>query len=120
MIILTEGGDFRIIGRAGDPGDIPITGGQGFILTAQRATTVTLSGEAWTNTSVAAASSSVVLGGIEVGNTTPVLALRGSVVDERTDAHGESFRVTVKNLSTRRTIAGRTKAEGGGYKLTVR
>ena len=119
VIILTEGGDFRTVRRAGDPGDIPITGGQGFILIAQRATTVTLSGEAWTNTSVAAASSSVVLGGIEVGNTTPVLALRGSVVDERTDAHGEGFRVTVKNLSTRRTIAGRTKAEGGGYKLTV-
>ena len=37
VIILTDGGEFKAVGRAGDPGDIPIVGGQAFILTAQRA-----------------------------------------------------------------------------------
>ena len=36
-IVLTDGGEFKLVGRAGDPGDIPITGGQGFLLTVQRA-----------------------------------------------------------------------------------
>jgi len=118
-ISLADGGEFKTVGHAGDPGDIPITGGQAFILTAQSASTVTLSGEPWTNTSGAAAPSSVVFRGIAVRDTTPVLALRGVVVDERTGANEAGFRVTVKNLSTGRTIAGMTKAEGGAYKLTV-
>ena len=36
VIILTDGGEFKAVGRADDPGDIEITGGQSFILTAQR------------------------------------------------------------------------------------
>ena len=47
IVLVTVNGEFKSVGRAGDPGDIAITGGQGFILTAQRATTVTLSGEGW-------------------------------------------------------------------------
>ena len=118
VIILTDGGDFKAVGRSGDPGDIPLTGGQGFILTAQRATTVTLSGEGWSNTS-AAAPASVASRGIEVRDTTPVFALRGAVIDGRTGLKGAGFRVTVKNLSTNRTIAGMTNDEGSGYRLTV-
>ena len=48
-IILTDGGEFKLVGRAGDPGDIAITGGQSFIMTAQNATTITISGDAWAN-----------------------------------------------------------------------
>ena len=47
VIILTDGGEFKLVGRAGDPGDIAITGGQAFIMTAQNATTITISGDAW-------------------------------------------------------------------------
>ena len=49
VIILTDGGEFKAVGRAGDPGDIEITGGQSFILTVQRAATVIIYGEGWTN-----------------------------------------------------------------------
>ena len=49
VIILTDGGEFKAVGRAGDPGDIQITGGQSFILTAQRAATVIIHGDGWTN-----------------------------------------------------------------------
>ena len=49
VIILTDDGEFKAVGRAGDPGDIAITGGQSFILTAQRAATVIIFGDGWTN-----------------------------------------------------------------------
>ena len=78
VIILTDGGEFKAVGRAGDPGDIEITGGQSFILTAQQTVTIAISGEGWINASGAAASPPI-LTGIEVGDTTPVLGLRGSV-----------------------------------------
>ena len=35
MILLTEGEEFKLVRRAGDPGDIEISGGQAFILDAQ-------------------------------------------------------------------------------------
>ena len=60
VIILTDNGEFKLVGTAGDPGDIEITGGQSFIMTASRAATVTISGEGWTNTSAIAAAPSVV------------------------------------------------------------
>ena len=117
VIIHTDDGEFKVVGRVGDPGDIPITGGQGFIMTAQQAATVTISGEAWSNVTDAAAP--LARKGIEVGDTISVLALRGTVVDERTGAHGAGFRVSVKNLSTGSMIAGMIQEAGRGYQFTV-
>ena len=111
VIILTDGGEFKAVGRAGDPGDIEITGGQAFIMTASRAATVNISGDAWANDSGAAAPP-VTRNGIEVGNTTPVLGLRGSIVEERTGVNNAGFRITVKNLSTGRAVITVT---GGEY-----
>ena len=50
VIILTDNGEFKTVGRVDDPGDIEITGGQSFILTAQRAATIVISGDGWNNT----------------------------------------------------------------------
>ena len=119
VIILTDGGEFKLVGRAGDPGDIEITGGQSFILTAQRAAIVDISGDAWTNVSGTSAAPQVALTGIEVGNTTPVLGLRGSIVDEGTGLKAEGFRVTVKNLSMSRAVAAVTTPDEAGYRSTV-
>ena len=118
-IILTDGGEFKLVGRAGDPGDIEITGGQAFIMTASRAATVTISGDAWANDSGTAAAPPVTRKGIEVGNTTPVLGLRGSILDEGTGLNNASFRVTVKNLSTGRAVATVTTPDEAGYRSTV-
>ena len=49
VIIFSDNGDVKAVRRAGDPGDIEITGGQAFILNAQQAATVAISGEGWTN-----------------------------------------------------------------------
>ena len=50
-IILTDGGEFKLVGRAGDPGDIPVTGGPGFIIIVQRTVTITISGDQWSDRS---------------------------------------------------------------------
>ena len=119
VIILTDEDKFKAVGRADDPGDIPIVGGQAFILIAQRTETVTISGDGWTNTLEIAAAPSMALTGIEVGDTTPVLGLRGAIVDEETGLKVEGFRVTVKNLSTDRAVATVTPPNEAGYRLTV-
>ena len=119
VIIGTDGGDFQAVGRAGDPGDIPLTGGQAFILTASRAATVAISGDAWANDSGAAAAPPVALKDLEVGDTTPVLGLRGAVVKGGTGLKAKGFRVTVKNLSTDRKVATTTADDEAGYRLTV-
>ena len=48
-IILTDNGEFKLVGRAGDPGDVPIAGGQSFILNASEAATVPITGTGWNN-----------------------------------------------------------------------
>ena len=119
VVILTDNGTFNAVGRADDPGDIPIIGGQSFILTAQRAAMVPISGDGWTNVSGMATAPAIALTGIEVGDTTPVLGLRGSIVDEETGANQVGIRVTVKNLSTSEKVATVTGDDEAGYRLTV-
>ena len=46
-IVVTEGGTFKLVGRAGDDGDLPTTGGQGFIMIAAEAEMITIIGKAW-------------------------------------------------------------------------
>ena len=50
VVILTDNGEFKLVGRAGDPGDIPITGGGAFILIASDAGTIPITGTGWDNT----------------------------------------------------------------------
>ena len=118
VIIATDGGNFQAVGRAGDPGDVPLIGGQGFILTARQTATVAISGDAWSNASDGAAATPVALKGIDAGVTTPILALRGVVVDEGSGLKMEGVRVTVKNLSTDRAAAVVTAPDKGEYRLT--
>ena len=118
VIILYNGGETKLVGQAGDPGDVPITGGQGFMLTAQQAATVAISGEEWSNVSATAAAPQI-LTDIKGTDTTPVLALRGLIVDEATGVNRSGFRVAVKNLSTGRQVAATTSDDGAGYRLAV-
>ena len=111
VIILTDGGEFKTVGRVGDPGDIEITGGQAFIMTAGRAATVAISGEAWTN-APAATAPAIAMSGITVSDVTPILALRGSIVDEIKGLNNTNFRVIVRNRSTGRSV---TTVTGGEY-----
>ena len=125
-IILTHDGEFTSVGRVDDPGDIEITGGQSFILNTQEAATIKISGEGWYNASVTATTPSVenedshsLITRIKITDTTPILALRGAIVNEETGLKMEGFPVTVKNLSTGREIATVTGADEMGYRITT-
>ena len=130
-IIFTDNGEFKGVIPAGGPGDIPIIGGQAFKLDAQQAATIAVSGDGWYNTSETAAAAPLLsLKSVEVGDTTPVLGLRGSIVDEGMGTNSAGFRVIVKNLSTGRAVTTVTKDEtysrpdkrestGVGYQVTV-
>ena len=118
-VIVTDNGEFKTVSRAGDLGDITITGGQSLILTAQRATTVGISGEGWYNPLGTAAAPPVVTTTIKVGNTTPVLALSGSIVDGGTGLKVEGYRVAVKNLSTGSAVAAMIPSDEIGYRSTI-
>ena len=126
VIILTDNGEFKSVGRTRDLGDMEITGGQSFILIAQRAARVGISGDGWYNSLGMAAAPSVgnadlhsLLTGIQVTDTTPVLALRGSIVDEGVGVNKAGFRVTVKNLLTGRETTAVTGPDEAGYRITV-
>ena len=64
-------------------------------------------------------SSTITLKDIEVGDTTPVLGLRGSIVDEGTGLKVPNFGVTIKNLSTRSTVSAVTTPDEVDYRSTV-
>ena len=126
VIILTDGGEFKAVGRADDSGDIEITGGQAFILFAREPAMVAISGEAWTNVSGTTAAPSVgnadlhsLLTGLQVPDTTPVLALTGSIVDARMGGSQPEIRVILKNLSTGREVAAVTGGDEASYQLTI-
>ncbi len=102
-VIVLDSGAIQTVGHVGDASDIPITGGQSFILTAQEAATVAISGGGWYNISETT-NILPIHTGIEVEDTTPVLVLRGSIVDQGTHWNKEGFHVTVKNLSTGKMV----------------
>ena len=104
-ITVLDNGMFKMVRQPNDPGDILITGGQSFRLDAQAAATVTISGSGWYNALGTQAAPPIALKGIEIGNTTPVLALRGSIVNEGMSVNRADFRIIVKNLSTGRAVA---------------
>ena len=133
-ITVSANGRLKTVRQAGDEGDIPITGGQSFILRVQEATTVAISGSGWYNTFAMAASSPVAMMGIEVGDTTPILAVRGSIVSPVGGwgrmpylRPGSGFRVIVKNLSIGRSVSTERRSafptvtgdEKEGYRLTM-
>ena len=49
IIVVTDNGEFKAVGRADDPGDIEITGGQSFILIVQQPAAVPIIGNGWDN-----------------------------------------------------------------------
>ena len=46
-VIVLDNGTFKTVGRAGDDGDISVTGGQSFILIAREAAMIPISGDGW-------------------------------------------------------------------------
>ena len=118
LAIVSDNGEFKLAERAGDSGDIPVTGGQSFILVAKSAATVEISGAGWSNVPDPAVAPSTALTGIEVRDTTPVLAVSGSIAPVGGKSVSRLFRVTVKNLSTGKVDTSVTDNDGVTYQFT--
>ncbi|MBI1929575.1 cadherin-like domain-containing protein, partial [Candidatus Poribacteria bacterium] len=100
-IIVSDAGTFKVVSRPGDPGDIALTGGQSFIVTARQAGVADITGVAWDNVSGrTSAAPLMALIGHTVDERTPVLAVHGAVIDEVPGTARDGFRIIVKNLST--------------------
>ena len=110
---------------AGDVGNIQMTGGQGFFLIAAETATVTISGSPWHNVSTNVMTAPPIAAwGSDMDETTPVLALTGSIVDRARRLNSANLRVTVKNLSTGTVVPGVIEDTGStpsqiGYQLTI-
>ena len=123
VIIVKDGKEFKVVGRATDDGNIAITGGGSFILTAREMATVAITGDGWANAPGTTAASPMALTGIQVAESTPILAVTGSIVSSVDGASlprllGSGFRVTIKNLSTGKADTAVTDDDSVGYQLT--
>ena len=103
-IVVSDDNKFKTVGRVGDDGDIPVTGGQSFFLIAAEAATVDISGEAWTNSPVMLTAPPIARAGVETGDTTPVLVLTGSISTDGTGLNIAGVNVTVKNLTAGKSV----------------
>ena len=121
--VVLDSGWFRLVQQAKVEGDVPITGGQAFGLITRRAAIVMISGEGWHNTDAMAAPP-MVMRDVQVTETTPVLALSGSIADGVRGTNSERFRVSVENLSTGSTVTSVIEDAGDtlsqvDYQLTI-
>ena len=123
LTLVSDNGEIKLVEQPGDSGDIPVTGGQSFILVAKSAATVEISGAGWSNVPDPAVAPSTALTGIEVRDTTPVLAVSGSILPPVGGASlprlgVTDFSVTIKNLSTGKVDTSVTDNDGVTYQFT--
>jgi hypothetical protein len=120
--VVAGNGQFMVVTQPGDDGDIPITGDMSLIITATADATAEITGKAWDNVTGTNGGSAppVTLLGLRIDRQTPVLALKGSVVDEITGQAKDGFSITVKNLSTGSSYSAEPedKASESGYSIT--
>jgi hypothetical protein len=110
----------KLVARPGDPGDVPVTGGQAFILIARSARNVEITGEGWDNVTGSAVALAPLneAGGPHVGyipdGNTPVLAVQGSMAtEEGAGFTGAGYHITVTNVSTGATLSTQFGGEDG-------
>ena len=117
-----EAGQFKVIDHTGDDDDVPLTGGQSFIITARALGVAQITGDAWDNVSGSRiAAPPLALVGQTVGERTPVLAVHGVIVtEELAGLSTDRFRITVRNLSTGALLSVVSGSDGseGGYSVT--
>ena len=117
-IIVSDQGEFKVVAQAGDDGDIPITGGQAFMVIARETTVAQITGEGWDNVSFGVSSAPPRrITGHSVGTSTPVLAVSGNIVNDMERLAKNGLHVRVKNLSTD-AIINAPVDPSGDYNLT--
>jgi hypothetical protein len=94
-IIVPDEGKFKVVAAKGDDGDIPVTGGQSFIITAKRTSQVRISGLSWSNefrNKMTSAPS------ILPQTNTPLLVLNGRLINEGQQVLDNKIEFTIRRL----------------------
>ena len=115
MIIPSEG-SFKVLARAGDPGDFELTGAESIVVTKAKAT-VTLTGSGWTRVvteePVLVAPSIISLS----QGFTPILAATGQLRTESSDFQPDTSRIWIQNMTTGYSLS--QTSTGDGYQFTL-
>ncbi len=131
-VTVSVNGNFKVVVDAGTEEDIPVTGGQSFIMEAQHEATVSISGDGWGSFSGTSAAPSLALTVSHFRNASSVLCLTGSIVYEAEGRErdfptptGLGLSVIVKNLTNGNahtipaTKGDVLQSQSFGYQLTV-
>ena len=99
VVVSNEAGDgFQTITQAGDPGDGPLMGGEGYIVVAAAAASIPVIGSPWQNMDDGASTAPPLAFGANV--KTPVLHVRGQLVDEAGMMTLDGLTVSVRNVTS--------------------
>ena len=101
ITVSTDDG-FASFAAAGDAGDGPIVGDVAYLVIATADATAAVIGTGWSNDATGAAPIGLLSHRVE--GQTPVLDVKGSVVNQITGLVQEDFRVRVNNLSTQASL----------------
>ncbi len=130
-VTVSVDGIFKVVEHAGDDGDVPITGGQSFIMDAQSAASIAISGDGWGGFTGTVAAAPLSRNGINFPKATPLLCIIGSIIYEKGTQETNlsitplRLRVTLTNLASGKkstvlsTNGGSLQTDGIGYQLTL-
>ncbi|MDP6597234.1 MAG: hypothetical protein QGI86_15370 [Candidatus Poribacteria bacterium] len=114
-IIVPDQGRFKVVAAAGDDGDILITGGQSFIITAKGESQVRIGGMSWSDALRAELGTAPA---ILPQTSTPLLAIQGRMIDEYQQPIILPFEVTIRNgISSSDGEVDRTQSVSPVYKI---
>ena len=100
VVVSNEAGDgFLTISQAGDPGDGPLMGGEGYIVVAAAAASIPVIGSPWQNMDDGGMMSAPPVASAAIVKT-PVLHVRGQLVDEAGMMTLDGLTVSVRNVTS--------------------
>ena len=100
VVVSNEAGDgFQTITQAGDPGDGPLMGGRGYIVVAAADVSIPVIGSAWQN-AMMDEGMPMAAPPADFGVKTPVLHVRGKLIDEAGMMSLDGLNVSISNLTS--------------------
>jgi len=114
-MIIPSAGNFKVLARAGDPGDFELTGAEGIIATAKSDAVISLTGIGWSR--IESDGPVLVAPSIVTSGSTPVLVAFGQLTAKAEGFRPEVARIWIRNQNTEYSQSRKLKEDG--YQLTL-